>query len=198
MMLNNTGGRLSILLQWTGLLLSAWLLTGCATSGLKCIQAEGEWGHDDYGFEGREIKRDGPIDHFVTLDCRGTYSLSIAVEPDDRFVFGEGIIEGRRNSYYEEVELADGTSIEKLLQPYTVHYTIEVSSLDKPGKVVVTRVKRRLGPSWEVYGLKLLTIPKDFFPGEQLRIRMLISAEDDFYRDYGLLKMGLIKDFRIH
>ena len=201
MMSNHDSARLSILWQRICLLLSAWLLTGCMTSGLKCIQADGEWDHDSYDFGGGEIKRDEPIDHFVTLDCRGAYSLLIAIEPEGRFITGPSIrgpafMEGK---YYEEVRLADGTAKEKFLQPHRIRYTIEVSSLDKPGKVVFAREKMILHPYPGVFiPAWRLKIPKDFSSGEKLRIRMLMSAEDDFYRDYGLLKIVLLKDWSLH
>lgn len=171
-------------------------IAGC-TNNTTCIRGDGRWSNDLYSLGSKEIKRDEPIDFFVTIDCWGRYHLWPVIAPKPRYILGQGIREDGRNNFYEEVLGEDGSIEKKLLVPYKLRYIMEVSSLDKPDKTWMARKEWVQPPSPYSQMEAPFVVPRDFSLGEKLRIRFTIFAEDGFYDDYGTFAFGLKRNMVI-
>ena len=199
-MTNNMKDSLSVRWRLIGLALSALLITGCATNPTACIQGKGEWLHgtynDTFDLEDKKINRGESFDYFITLACWGRYDFDTAVRPMERFILG--VVDGR-NRYYEEAQEADGTLGKRFLPVYEIDYHVEITSLDHPDKpgVIEQGKQRESGPIGLAPMLRV-RVPKDFSSGERLRLRIAIEAEESFYADFGMLGVGVVRNWRSH
>ena len=67
---------------------------------------------------------------------------------------------------------------------------------DKPG--VIEQGKQTAPPYPYERGYVRVRVPKDFSSGESLRLRIAIEAEESFYADFGMLGVGVVRNWRSH
>lgn len=179
------------------ILLVIFVISCVSVNTSTCIKGDGKSSSNWYYLGDREIKQGEDIDYFVTLDCWGIYSFSMGIAPRPRYIYGQGVVQGERNNYYEEVLGEDGTVNRKLLGPYLIRSEIEIRSMDNPEKRRITQKEWELPPVQSGLDIPKIIVPRDFATDERLRIRISIFAEGGFYEDYGFVSGGIIRNMVI-